>query len=375
MAKVLGCQVSFIQNVLDCPSTYYRQVTVPRKRRPDPRIVYEVNSNLKNLHKNILTSIAAKVDFPECVQGFVSKRSIVTNASLHLGRKYILNLDIKDFFESIKIEKITQVFERLQCSQEVASIFAQLCNFNGCLVQGANTSPILANLVCSDLDEQLIQLGKKYGCSYSRYADDITFSGDDIPKKKEISRCIESYGFKINPDKYKCKSRGQKQYVTGLTVFDNLMPRISKRVKKELRQTLYYINKYGLEDHIEKKKELIEKKKELRETLYDINKYRVEDHIEKSDDQREESELLSWIDGLISFIYSVEPEQAYKFDTAWQAILKKENLKPSRDPSKLIKRLRSQRNLEQKITILSERAIQESEETETVSKEAIFKIL
>lgn len=311
MANELGCQVSFIQYVLEQPSTFYTQIRVPRKRRSDPRIVYVVNSNLKNLHKNILTWMAAQVDFPECVQGFVSKRSIVTNASLHLGRKYILNLDIKDFFDSIKVDKITQIFEtRLGCSQNVASIFAQLCTFNGCLVQGANTSPILANLVCSDLDEKLIQLGNGYGCSYSRYADDITFSGDKVPKKKEISRCIESYGFQINPNKYKCKSRGQQQYVTGLTVFDNVMPRIPKRVKKKLRQTLYYINKYGLKDHLEKI------------------------------DAQDES-IVDWIDGLIAFVYSVEPEQAYKFDIAWQAIRKKENLKPSRYPSKLIKRLRS----------------------------------
>lgn len=317
MANVLGCQESFINYVLDSPSTFYRQIIVKRKRRSDPRIVYEVNSNLKNLHKNILTSITAKVHFPECVQGFVSKRSIVTNASLHLGRKYVLNLDIKDFFDSIKVDKITQVFQtRLKCKQDVAAIFAQLCTFNGCLVQGANTSPILANLVCSDLDEQLIQLGNNYGCSYSRYADDITFSGDRIPKKKEISLCIESYGFKINPDKYKCKSRGQQQYVTGLTVFDNVMPRIPKRVKKELRQTIYYINKYGLEAHVE-----------------------------RIDYEGEENQMVSWIDGLIVFMYSVEPEQAYKFDTAWQAIRKKENLKPSRYPDKLIEKLRSQGRL------------------------------
>jgi hypothetical protein len=72
------------------------------------------------------------------------------------------------------------------------------------------------------------------------------------PKKKKISRCIESYGFKLNPDKWKCQCRGKSQYVTGLTVFDEVMPRLPKQVKTELRQLLYYAYKYGLEEHLEK---------------------------------------------------------------------------------------------------------------------------
>ena len=317
IAQALGCEVSFLQTVLDRPSGFYRLIRLYKRRRPEPRIVYEVDSDLSNLHKNILTSITAEVKFPECVQGFVPKRSIVTNASLHLGRKYVLNLDIKDFFDSINVGRITQVFATLGCNHTVAIIFAQLCTLNECLVQGANTSPILANLVCSDLDEQLITLGDEYGSSYSRYADDITFSGDIPPPTKKIYKCIKSYGFRLNPDKQKWQLRGRQQYVTGLTVFDKVMPRIPKKIKKQLRQALYYIDKYGLESHIEK-----------------VN------------DQQERGRA-SWIDGLIAFTYSVEPEQAYKLDIAWQAILTKEEdlLTSRRDPSKLIRKWRSSQNI------------------------------
>jgi len=314
IAQALGCEVSLLQKVLDRPSDFYNLIRVHRKRRPDePRIVYEVNSDLKNLHKNILTAITIKVKFPECVQGFVPKRSIFTNASLHLGCKYVLNLDIKNFFESISVDKITQVFETIGCNRSVAVTFAYLCTFNECLIQGANTSPILANLVCSDLDEQFMKLGDEYNCSYSRYADDITFSGDTVPPKKKVARCIDSYGFQLNPDKYKCQPRGRQQYVTGLTVFDKVMPRIPKKVKKQLRQVLYCIDKYGLDSHLE-----------------------------KIDDQRGR---ISWIDGLIAFMYSVEPEQAYKLDIAWQTILTKEDLPTSRDPFKVITKWRSLQNV------------------------------
>lgn len=308
IAGVLGCQPSFIQFVLDFPATFYQQLRVPRRRRSDPRIVYEVNDKLKNLHKNILVSIAAKVIFPEYVQGFVSKRSIVTNASLHLSRKYVLNLDIKNFFESIKIEKVFCVFESLGCNHEVASILARLCTLNECLVQGANTSPILANLVCVELDKELVEIGLEYNCSYSRYADDITFSGEKIPKKKVIARCLEKYEFQLNPEKWKCQSRGKTQYVTGLTVFDGTMPRLPKKVKRHLRQELYYANKYGLLNHLEK---------------IGIQGDSVASYVNR-------------IDGLIAFMYSVELKCAYHFDITWQEIRSKLNMSKSRDPSKIL---------------------------------------
>jgi len=311
VSRELGCETRFIQIVLDHTSNFYHQLRIPKKRSKKIRIVYEANESLKNIHKNILASISEKIIFPEYVQGFVFKRSIVTNASLHLSKKYVLNLDIKDFFESIKIDKIIDVFNReLECSDTTSNIFAKLCTFNGCLVQGANTSPILANLVCKELDQDLFEIAQNHNCSYSRYADDITFSGDTVPRKKIIESCIKSYGFNLNPDKWKLQMRGKKQYVTGLTVFDDNKPRISKYVKQELRQAIYYMQKYGLSSHFEK---------------VDIE---GEDIL---------SELF-FVDGLIAFMYSVEPEHAYKFDLDWQQILTKECGKPSRNLPKLFKK-------------------------------------
>ncbi len=309
IAGALGCELSFVQFVLDYPASFYHQLCVPRKRRSEPRIVYEVNDDLKNLHTNILTCIAAKVKFPVYVQGFVSKRPIVTNASLHLGHKYVLNLDIKDFFDSIKIKKVASVFEELGCNHEVAFIFAQLCTLNGCLVQGANTSPILANLVCIELDKELVLICQEYDCVYSRYADDITFSGEKVPTKKSISQCLEKYDFKLNPDKWKWQCRGKAQYVTGLTVFDEEIPRLPKQMKRHLRQELYYAYKHGLPEHLE-----------------------------KSGIQDSRGTYINKIDGLIAFMYSVEPNRAYQFDTIWQRIRAREGLLQSRDPAKIFKK-------------------------------------
>jgi RNA-directed DNA polymerase len=196
-------------------------------------------------------------------------------------------------------------------------ILARLCTLNDCLVQGANTSPILANLACIGLDQDLYQIALENICSYSRYADDITFSGDKIPKTKAIDRCLEKYGFQLNPEKWKCQRRGNIQYVTGLTVFDDTMPRLPKKVKRDLRQSLYYAEKYGLASHLEK--------------------LGMQDNMQ---------EYINRIDGLIAFMYSVELECAYKFDTIWQEIRLKTNIPRSRHPSKILDKYRLRENLE-----------------------------
>jgi RNA-directed DNA polymerase len=311
-AKAMGCQLSLIKSILEYPSTFYTSFSIPRKRRDESRIVCKVSDNLKSIHKLIFLAITEKVVFPEYVQGFVCKRSIFTNASMHLAQKYVLNLDIKNFFESIKVEQVSGIFKNLGCNDEIALLFAHLCTFNERLVQGASTSPIIANLVCEELDKELLKIGKEYGCSYSRYADDITFSGEKTPKKKAISKCLERYGFSLHPDKWTCQPRGKSQYVTGLTVFDEVQPRLPKRMKRQLRQELHYANKFGLESHFQKIG--IKNVDDMGIQIYRIN-------------------------GLIAFMYSVEPAYAYQFDVVWQEILKRENLEDlTRTPSQLLER-------------------------------------
>jgi retron-type reverse transcriptase len=298
IALDFGCSQSLIDTVLKRPALFYECIRIPKKgkhNRGKYRIVYKVEPELNALHKNIATAIASRTQFPECVQGFVSKRSIATNAALHLAQKYVLNVDIKDFFYSITQGQVAEVFRELGCTESIALVFARLCTFHGRLVQGASTSPVLANLVCVALDRNLAELGKEYGCSYSRYADDMTFSGEQSPHKKEVERCLKQHGFQLNPHKWKRQPRGRSQYVTGLTVFDTTKPRIPKNVKRRLRQSLHYASKYGLASH-----------------LYNIqcrDEYSVTFEIRR-------------IDGLIAFMYSVEPERALQFDLQWQEIIK-----------------------------------------------------
>jgi RNA-directed DNA polymerase len=293
VARILGCQKSQVEQIQDNPPHYYYQKIIPKKGRHQQgkcRIVYEVSPPLDNFQKNIATAISEQKQFPQYVQGFVAQRSTFTNASLHLAKRYILNIDIKNFFDTITTEQVATVFEELGCKRDIALIFADLCTLHGKLVQGSSTSPVLANLVCIELDQEFSDLGEEYGCSYSRYADDITFSGERIPRKRNIEQCLQKYGFELNPDKYKCQSRGKAQYVTGLTVFDKNQPRIAKEIKRKLRQVIYYASKYGWDDHLSK--------------ISHNNSF----------------SNMRWVDGMIAFMYSVEPAYALKLDTEWQKI-------------------------------------------------------
>lgn len=271
-----------------------------RKNKGKYRTIYKVRSPLNNLQKNIAYAISAQSDFPEYVQGFLKKRSIATNASFHLAKKYVLNIDIKDFFDSIKTHRVINVFRELGCTDDIANCFAELCTLNGSLVQGARTSPVLSNLVCKKLDQDFKEIAANVECTYSRYADDITFSGDRIPKKKTIINVLNEHEFTLQEEKWNSQPRGQTQYVTGLTVFDDLRPRVPKKIKRQLRQALHYASKYGLSDHF--------------------------DSVSSDNPTSRDG----WIDGMIAFIYSIEPECALKLDIKWQQILEHEGLAPTR---------------------------------------------
>ena len=233
---------------------FYKVLRIPKKNkkwRGEFRVVYRGVPGIKQLQKNIASAIEEHTVFSECVQGFAKGRSTATNARFHLGKQLVLNADIKDFFDSITVEQVIKVFSSLGCTQPVAEMLAKICTLNGVLAQGLHTSPIIANIVASPLDESFSGLAKIYSCTYTRYGDDMTFSSNDqLPTKAEIAEVLRRYGFLLNESKFSITKRGQAQFVTGLCVFDRDIPRIPKRFKKWLRLTAYYMNKYGLDDHL-----------------------------------------------------------------------------------------------------------------------------
>lgn len=186
----------------------------------------------------------------DCVHGFVKKRNIVSNAKKHLNKKIILNIDIKDFFESINLKMVKVVFNSLGFDEDISNILSKITTYNDRLVAGFSTSPVIANLYCMDMDEEIVRICSEYNITYTRYADDITLSGDTVDILYKLQEILCKYGFKINDFKTKKYYKGSGQYVTGLSVEDSIMPRIPKYIKKRLRAEVYCICKYGLKSNV-----------------------------------------------------------------------------------------------------------------------------
>lgn len=228
------------------------ELKIPKKNRKlGCRTVYKVRSqtliNVLKVIKFHLNNLYAPLD---CVNGFVKGRSIVNNAKVHLNQQIVLNLDIENFFEKILISDVVSAFLCLGFSSEYATKLSKIVTYNDVLVAGFPTSPIIANMICHNLDLSLIKLSKENGVNYSRYADDLSFSGERVEIINQIKNLITEHGFNLNNDKTKIYKRGKSQYVTGLSVADSKYPRVPKKIKRALRAELYYILKFGLESHI-----------------------------------------------------------------------------------------------------------------------------
>ncbi|MEW6617630.1 MAG: reverse transcriptase family protein [Patescibacteria group bacterium] len=262
------------------------------------RVVYEAKSSLRNIHKSIYSLLSKIYEPSDVVHGFVSGRNICSNAKQHLAKNVVFCFDIKDFFEFINIESVVDVFSKFGFSKEVSRDLAVLCTLEGHLVQGYVTSPIIANIAAEQLDQKILDLISKSGATYTRYADDITISSNlDIPKIEFFHKIVEQCGFSINEQKIKFMFRGEKQYVTGLTVFDDVQPRISKKFKKKIRLILYFMKKFGRISFQLKKQGVTYREYE---DNFDI-RADIDDKI-----FWEDKRLKGWID----FINSVEPRIA-----------------------------------------------------------------
>lgn len=184
--------------------------------------------------------------------GFLANRSIVSNAKVHVGKKFVLNIDLKDFFPSIHFGRIRAVLQLhpLKLKPEFAHLVANICCFDSKLPQGAPTSPIITNIVSQNLDYKLVKLATENFCFYTRYADDITFSCDksrfDDGFLKTLDEIVKSEGFAINEKKTRVQKKVIRQEVTGVTVNEKL--NLQQDYIRNVRAMLHNWEKYGYEN-------------------------------------------------------------------------------------------------------------------------------
>lgn len=228
----------------------YRVFEIPKKSG-GTRVIEAPTERLKAIQKWIKNEIIDSFSPSQYATGFRKKLSIVDNAKKHIGKELIVSFDIKDFFPSITYADVLKMFVYMGYKLDVAHLLTQLCtNGDDVLPQGSPASPSISNLILLKMDKRLGKLAEAVNCDYSRYADDITFSGDKkiksiIPLVKSI---ITEEGFTVNEDKIRLRYSNQKQEVTGLIVNKKLS--VSSELIKEIENAIYYCSKYGVESHM-----------------------------------------------------------------------------------------------------------------------------
>lgn len=214
----------------------YRQFTIP-KRSGGHRRILAPQKELKSAQRRILRRLLALLVSHPAATGFERGRSIVTNASRHLGRAVVVRMDLRDFFESTSARRVRRFFRRIGWNRPAARRLGELCTHRGALPQGAPTSPRLANLVNYRLDTRLNNLAAAFGATYTRYADDLVFSFD-VDKRTQTKRLINLVKLIVREEGYRMhtrrklhiRRRHQQQRVTGLVVNDRVnLPRRTRR--------------------------------------------------------------------------------------------------------------------------------------------------
>lgn len=254
--------LTYYANPVLCKKRY--QTFIIKKKSGADRIIHAPVKGLKSILRSLNFVLQCMYEPHTAATGFVLEKSIVDNAKKHVGHHYVLNMDLKDFFHTfdrnrVKMGFMYEPFNLNGDKEPLAFLLASLCTHlfeidgevKTVLPQGSPTSPTITNILCKKLDRRLTGLAKRFGATYTRYADDITFSSPhniytDEEFNKELKRIIEEdQKLVINTKKIRLQKEGYRQEVTGLIVNDKV--NVRRRYVKQIRMWLYYWEKYGYE--------------------------------------------------------------------------------------------------------------------------------
>lgn len=225
-----------------------------KKRNGKIRTIYEPNPLLKQIQKRILTNILNHKTISKYAKAYHQGISLRDNATPHINKEVILKLDIKNFFENITFLDIYySCFSIEYFPKSVGMILTYLCTYEDHLIQGTPTSPYISNLVMKEFDEEIGSYCELKGISYTRYSDDMTFSGKFNPGEiiRKVRKGLYQLGLELNNDKTHIIHQSSCQSITGIVV--NKKAQVSSKYRNKIRQEIHYINKFGLISHMEKK--------------------------------------------------------------------------------------------------------------------------
>ncbi|EQB8042709.1 reverse transcriptase family protein [Aeromonas hydrophila] len=235
------------------PEHFYRKFHIPKKKGGF-REIHAPYPSLLALQKIISEKIQPYLKIHRSCFSYRKNISFIDNAAHHLGSKEILSLDIEDFFGNISRQKVFDVLSQSGFNNHLSNEITYLVTYKDYLPQGAPTSPIISNSIFYKIDARLYKLSEKLNLKYSRYADDITISGEKIPSNfpRYIEDILLQHGFSLNKGKTRLKKGASKKIITGVSITSGrvMAPRIFKR---NLRTEIYHLerNNYAISSPID----------------------------------------------------------------------------------------------------------------------------
>jgi len=248
LSELLGYKKEYLKKAALHTSYFYRDFEITKKNG-NKRPISEPLPSLKEIQIWILKNILEKVPVSRFAKAYKPKTSLMENLKFHKNQPKVFTLDLENFFSSIKIELVEKVFHELGYSKMVSNLLAKLCSRDNSLPQGAPTSPYLSNLIFKEADTIISDFCIQQKIRYTRYADDLSFSGDFDENEllNKVTDAVEKLNLRINESKTKLMTPNMRQTVTGIVVNDK--PQVAFNKRNELRQAMYYIKKFGFDEH------------------------------------------------------------------------------------------------------------------------------
>lgn len=250
--KDLGFSAKTLYGLSNSLEKHYHTVYLP-KSDGSKRKLSIPDLILKPVQKSIADNILIQYPISKYAKAYKPGSSIQKNARPHVGKKKILKLDIEGFFDHILYSRVKDtVFYEEKYSESIRILLTMLCYYNDSLPQGAPTSPAITNIIMYDFDETVGAFCNEKNIAYTRYCDDMTFSGcfDEREIISFVKGELRKLGLFLKNRKTAVISASKRQVVTGIVVNEKM--NVTKDYKKTIRQEIYYIKKFGLDEHLKR---------------------------------------------------------------------------------------------------------------------------
>lgn len=246
----LGFSAKTLYGLSNNLEKHYHNVLIP-KRDGSKRKLSVPDLILKSVQKSIADNILSQYPISSYAKAYKIGSNVQRNAQPHVGKKKILKLDIEGFFDHILYSQVKNiVFCEEKFAEPIRVLLTMLCYYKESLPQGAPTSPAITNIIMYDFDEAVGSFCNEKKIAYTRYCDDMTFSGDF--DEKEVIAFVKGelckLGLFLKNRKTAVIPASKRQTVTGIVVNEKM--NITKEYKKKIRQEMHYIQKFGLDEHV-----------------------------------------------------------------------------------------------------------------------------